>query len=173
MKKRIISINDEQKAVKIPSGVRMLLRRCCNATLSVEKVEGNVEVSITFVDNERIQELNKRYRNIDAPTDVLSFPMSENGEYEINLSTNAKILGDIVISAEKAYEQAEKYGHSFQREMSYLTTHSMLHLLGYDHEVPKEKAIMREREEFIMAEIGLPLSGGHYVGYDIEKNFKI
>ena len=100
----------------------------------MEKFEDSAEISVTFVDNEQIRELNAQYRNKDAATDVLSFPMGENGVYDINHDTGAKILGDIVLSVEMAMAQAKRYGHSLEREIGYLTAHSMLHLLGYDHE---------------------------------------
>lgn len=155
-KTRVIITND-QRAVKIPTGVRMLIRRTCNAVLRLENFEGSAEISVTFVDNDQIKELNKQYRNKDAVTDVLSFPMGENGNYDVNLATGAKILGDIVICVPRAMEQAERFGHSLDREMGYLTAHSMLHLLGYDHESGGiEKVRMREKEELVMLQLGLP-----------------
>ena len=129
-----VIISNSQKEVKIPTGLRMLVRRCCNAVLRMENFQGAAEVSVTFANNEQIHELNKMHRNVDAPTDVLSFPMGEDGKYDIDPATNAKILGDIVISMEKAVEQAERFGHTLQREVGYLTAHSMLPLLGYEHE---------------------------------------
>ena len=134
MDKIRVIITNKQKDVKIPTGLRMLVRRCCNAVLKLEEFEGPAEISVTFVNNLQIQELNKQYRDKDVPTDVLSFPMGEGGSYNVDPTTGAQILGDIVISMEKAVEQAERYGHSMQREVGYLTAHSMLHLLGYDHE---------------------------------------
>ena len=128
-----VVITNKQKAVKIPTGIRMLVRRCCNAVLKLENFEGPAEISVTFTDNAGIRELNKQYRDKDIDTDVLSFPMGENGVYDIDMETGAKILGDVVISMEKARDQAERFGHSFQREVGYLTAHSVLHLLGYDH----------------------------------------
>ena len=151
-----VIISNSQKEVKIPTGLRMLVRRCCNAVLRMENFQGAAEVSVTFANNEQIHELNKMHRNVDAPTDVLSFPMGEDGKYDIDPATNAKILGDIVISMEKAVEQAERFGHTLQREVGYLTAHSMLHLLGYDHEEPLEKVHMREKEELVMTQLGLP-----------------
>ncbi len=156
MDKVRVIISDNQKEVKIPTGIRMLVRRCCVATLRNEKFEGSAEISVTFVDNEQIRELNKMHRKIDSNTDVLSFPMGENGVYDINPETGAKILGDVVISLQKAMEQADTYGHSFKREVGYLTVHSVLHLLGYDHQVPMERLRMREKEESVMMQVGLP-----------------
>ena len=158
-----VIITNKQKAVKIPTGLRMLIRRCCHAVLELEKFQGPAEISVTFTDNEEIRKLNAQYRNIDAATDVLSFPMGENGQYDTNLETGAKILGDIVISVEKAVEQAEAYDHSLQREVAYLTAHSVLHLLGYDHVENMEKVRMREKEELIMEQLGLPASSSYIV----------
>ncbi len=163
MKDKIkVIISDDQKDVKIPTGTRMLVRRCCNAVLRNEKFEGSAEISVRFVNNEEIHRLNKEYRNIDSSTDVLSFPLGENGEYDINNDTGAKMLGDIVISVETAFAQSKEYGHSFQREMAFLTVHSMLHLLGYDHVNGGLEAVrMREKEEYVLAQIGLPRSNSY------------
>lgn len=152
-----VYITNHQKAVKIPSGLRILIRRSCNAVLEYEKFEGPAEISVTFVDNAAIQELNAQYRGKNMPTDVLSFPLGENGVYDKNEDTGASLLGDIVISMEKAMEQAELYGHALQREVAFLTVHSMLHLLGYDHEAGGLEAVrMREKEEAVLIQLGLP-----------------
>ena len=103
-----VIISNKQKTVKIPTGVRMLVRRCCNAVLAMEQFEGSAEISVSFVDDAEIRELNKKHRDIDASTDVLSFPLGENGVYDINHDTGAKMLGDIVISIEHAVAQAEE-----------------------------------------------------------------
>lgn len=158
-----VIITNNQKAVKIPTGLRMLIRRCCNAVLQSENFEGSAEISVTFVDNEEIRKLNSQYRNKDTATDVLSFPMGENGVYDVNMETGAKILGDVVLSMEKAIEQANAYGHSLQREVAYLTAHSVLHLLGYDHIESMDRVRMREKEELIMTELGLPASSSYIV----------
>lgn len=163
-----VIISNSQKEVKIPTGLRMLVRRCCNAVLRMENFQGAAEVSVTFANNEQIHELNKMHRNVDAPTDVLSFPMGEDGKYDIDPAANAKILGDIVISMEKAVEQAERFGHTLQREVGYLTAHSMLHLLGYDHEEPLEKVHMREKEELVMTQLGLPSTTSYVLNSDEE-----
>ena len=160
-----VIISNEQKKVKVPTGIRLLIRRCCHAVLELEKFDGSAEVSVTFVDNEGIHELNKKYRNIDRETDVLSFPLGENGEYDVNLDTGAKMLGDIVISIEKAMEQAEMYNHALQREIGFLTVHSMLHLLGYDHEQGGLAEVhMREKEENVLTQIGWKRSNSYYMG---------
>lgn len=158
-----VVITNKQKTVKIPTGIRMLVRRCCNAVLQMEKFEGPAEVSVTFTDNKGIKELNSQYRNKDIETDVLSFPMGENGVYDTDMETGAKILGDVVISMEKARDQAELFGHSLQREVGYLTAHSVLHLLGYDHMENLEKVRMREKEELVMEQLGLPASSSYIV----------
>lgn len=158
-----VIITNNQKTVKIPTGLRMLIRRCCNAVLQMEAFDSSAEISVTFVDNEEIRKLNAQYRNKDTATDVLSFPMGENGVYDVNMETGAKILGDVVLSMEKAIEQANAYGHSLQREVAYLTAHSVLHLLGYDHIESMERVRMREKEELIMTKLGLPASSSYIV----------
>ena len=150
-----VIITDAQKKVRIPTGLRMLVRRACIAVLREENFKGNAEVSVTFVDNEEIRSMNRKFRDIDAATDVLSFPLGENGEYDLNPATGAKLLGDVVISLERARDQAEEFVHSLEREVCYLSVHSMLHLLGYDHMEPREKAEMRMKEETVMTRIGL------------------
>ena len=165
MEKIRVIITNSQKEVKIPTGMRMLVRRCCNAVLRMEKFPYSAEISVTFVDNHEIRKLNAEYRNKDIETDVLSFPMGENGVYDENHATGAKILGDVVISIPKALEQAQLYGHSFEREVGYLTVHSVLHLLGCDHENGGlERVRMREKEEYVMDELGLPSSGAYSYG---------
>ena len=152
-----VNIVNKQKTVKIPTGLRMIIRRCCHATLVLEQFEGDAEVEVSIVDNEQIREINAAHRDIDQATDVLSFPLGEDGTYDVNPATGAKMLGDIVLSLERAEEQAESFGHSLQREGGYLTTHSMLHLLGYDHVNGGIEAVrMREKEEAVMTRVGLP-----------------
>ncbi len=164
-----VIITNNQKTVKIPTGLRMLVRRCCNAVLKLEDFQGPAEISVTFTDNAQIKELNAQYRNKDIETDVLSFPMGENGKYDLNMETGAQILGDIVISMEKAVEQSDRFGHSLQREVGYLTAHSMLHLLGYDHEDNNmERVRMREKEELVMEQLGLPASSSYIVDEEEE-----
>ncbi len=153
-----VVITNSQKKVQVPTGLRMLVRRCCTAVLKMEKFEGAAEISVTFVDNEQIKELNAQYRDKPIETDVLSFPMGSDGKYDTDPTTGAQILGDVVISMEKALEQSELFGHSFQREVGYLTAHSVLHLLGYDHMEPLEKVHMREKEEYVMDMLGLEVT---------------
>ncbi len=157
-----VVITNEQKDIKVPTGLRMLIRRCCNAVLKLEKFEGSAEINVTLVDNEYIRKLNKKHRNKDSATDVLSFPMGKGGKYEINPETGAQMLGDIVISMDKVLEQHGLYGHSLQREMIYLVAHGMLHLIGYDHESSDvEKVRMREKEETVMDLLGLPCTSSY------------
>lgn len=132
------------------------IKSCCIAALEEEGINEKAEVSLTIVNNEEIRELNNEYRGKDSVTDVLSFPMGENGEFDINPETNRIMLGDIVISTERARQQAEEYGHSFLREMCFLATHSMFHLLGYDHEVSKEEEeIMFLKQNKVLDKLGI------------------
>ena len=156
MVKTKVVITDKQKSHKIPSGIRMLVRRACSAVLVTEGFSDPAEVNVTFVDDEEIQKINTEFRNIESSTDVLSFPLGENGVYDVNPENGFKMLGDIVISVDHAINQAELYGHSFQREMAFLTVHSMLHLLGYDHvNGGLEQMKMREKEELVLSKLGL------------------
>ncbi len=153
-----VNITNTQKNL-LPVGTKLLVRKACIATLVEENFNDNAEVEVTFVNDEQIKEYNKEYRNIEKSTDVLSFPLGENGVYDTNPETNNKMLGDIVISVEHAIAQGELYGHGLRREMAYLTVHSMLHLLGYDHvDEGIEKATMREKEEVILAKLGLAIT---------------
>lgn len=159
-----VIITDDQKTVRVPSGVRLLIRRCCHAVLLLENFSGSAEISVRFVDNEMIRSLNAQYRNIDSETDVLSFPLGENGVYDQNPDTGAYLLGDIVISVQKAMSQAREFGHSLEREIAFLTVHSMLHLLGYDHVDGGLEAVrMREKEEQVLSQLGLKRNGSYYL----------
>lgn len=158
-----VSITDSQQTVKIPTGIRMLVRRACTAVLIQEGFVGTAEVDVTFVENEAIRALNAEHRQVDAVTDVLSFPLGDKGIYDINPATGAKMLGDIVIAMPRALEQSLLYGHSLKREVAFLTVHSMLHLLGHDHVASGLESVrMREREEQVLLQLGLP-RGGNYV----------
>ena len=155
MGKIFLQFSTEGEGVKIPVGVRPLIRKCCSAVLKKEGICDSCEISVTIVDNETIKELNSQTRGIDRETDVLSFPLGEDGEYEVNYATDALLLGDIVISLPKALEQAQEYGHSSEREIAFLTIHSMLHLLGYDHIEDDDRVVMRAREEDILNYMGI------------------
>lgn len=141
--------------------VDTLLTKALKAAAVTEEIEG-AEVSVTLVDNARIHELNQQYRGIDSPTDVLSFAMTEVGEdeLEIVLDEEADIeepqhLGDIVISVQRAQEQAEEYGHGFDRELAFLAVHGFLHLIGYDHMDDASEKEMFSKQEGILESIGL------------------
>ncbi len=154
-----VTITDNQKTIKLPTGTRLLIRKACTATLKLEGFDDPAEVEVTLVNDDTIREMNSKFRNIDASTDVLSFPLGENGVYDQNPETAAKMLGDIVISVEHAVSQADLYGHGIEREMAFLTVHSMLHLLGYDHENGGlEKTVMREKEENVLDALGLAVN---------------
>ncbi len=146
-----IDIIDEQNIVKINDDINLMLYELLSITLAYEDVDiKEGELSITFTDNANIRELNKKFRNIDKSTDVLSFPMY-NDKNEINNSLDEFIsIGDIVISMEKIISQAKEYNHSFEREITYIYVHSLLHLLGYDHIKEEDKIIMRSKEEEIL-----------------------
>ena len=137
--------------------LKMLMRASVLATLAYENYRQKCEVSITFTDNEGIRAVNREYRNIDRETDVLSFPLTDfEGGEEPPADEPEISLGDIIISLEKAEAQAEEFGHSFEREAAFLCVHSMLHLLGYDHERSEEEdAEMRRRQREILESMGL------------------
>ena len=156
MAKVKVIINNRQKAVVIPTGLRLLVRKVCTAALKEQSFEQDAEVNVTFVDDAQIHEYNLQFRNIDRSTDVLSFPLGEEGEWDINPETNMAMLGDIVISLEHAVAQAKEFDHSFEREVGYLTVHSMMHLLGYDHvNGGLEADEMRYHEEQVMEMLAL------------------
>lgn len=134
-----------------------LLNKVISETLRYENFSDNVEISLTIVTNDDIQAINAKFRDIDRPTDVLSFPLIDfaNGEEPEQNGDEPIALGDIVISIEKAKFQAEEYGHSLDRELGFLTAHSMLHLLGYDHMEPDEEKIMFAKQKEILDNLGL------------------
>lgn len=137
----------------------VIIKKVVQAVLEEEKIVHDLYINITLTNNEEIHIINKQYREVDRPTDVLSFPMYEREEIpELRKKDNIfaeEILGDIIISIPKVREQAEEYGHSFERELAYLTTHGMLHLLGYDHMIDEEKEQMRKREEEILEKLNI------------------
>ncbi len=157
MKLKIYYEND-QTAIPVTYHLKMLVRAAVEATLDYEQYGNPVEVSVSFTDNNGIRDLNRRFRNIDKSTDVLSFPLFEYGENneEPPVDELVGMLGDIVISLEQAKLQASEFGHSFEREAAFLTVHSMLHLLGYDHETGVEdEAEMRQKQSEILRGMGL------------------
>ena len=151
-----VSITVKEKKIALPKEFRLLIRKACNATLKYEGFIDKAEINVTIVDDNEIKELNREFRDIDKSTDVLSFPLGEDGVYDYNPETDALMLGDIVISAEHALAQADLYGHSIEREIAFLTVHSMLHLLGYDHvNNDEEEKEMFSRQEEILKIMGL------------------
>ena len=152
--KATVLIKNDQKKIKMTPDLRKLVKRAVLAVLDFEDFGRRAEVSVTFTDNEGIHALNREYRNVDRPTDVLSFPLSDGEDYDTD--GDAVLLGDIVISLERAQTQAEEYGHSFEREVAFLTVHSMLHLLGYDHETsPEDERDMFARQDEILISAGM------------------
>lgn len=134
---------NEQDKINVTDEHINIIKTCIEATLASEKVEHPCEISLTITDNPSIHEINIDTRNVDSPTDVLSFPMLDATDGKIapsdeDFADGFLILGDIVISFERANEQAKEFGHSFLREIGFLTVHSMLHLLGYDHETSED-----------------------------------
>ena len=156
MKLKIYFTNEQDKR-KIGLRLKLLIRKAVIGALRYEKFTLPASVSVTFTDNEGIRAFNREYREIDKATDVLSFPMYDFRNGEEPEEGERVCLGDIVLSLERAEEQAEEFGHSFEREAAFLTVHSVLHLLGYDHLLSEEDDIdMRKRQKDIMNEIGLP-----------------
>lgn len=170
MAKLKVYVKNNQTEVRVPVGIRLLIRRCCQAVLSTEKFGKDAEVSVSFVSNNEIRNLNRIYRNKDSVTDVLSFPLTgDDGSVELNPETGAVLLGDVVISLETAVKQAQSYGHSLEREVGFLTVHSMLHLLGYDHETSLlDQRIMREKEESVLENLGISRDVTFVVNGDAE-----
>ena len=135
-----------------------IIASVCKEGAYIYGLDEDAELSVVLCDNAYIHELNKTYRNIDRPTDVLSFALNE-GEEEGYDGPDTKLLGDIVISLDKTREQADEYGHSFERELAYLTVHGMLHILGYDHMTDEDKTEMRKEEEFVLHRLGFVREG--------------
>ena len=154
-----------------PFNPEELAEEVINACLDYEKCPYEAEVNVTIVDSESIHEINKEYRNIDSPTDVLSFPgvnyvtpsdfdaiedeLENNAEDYFNPDTGELLLGDIVLCVQKIKEQADKYGHSEKRELAFLTAHSMMHLFGYDHMTPEESAVMEAKQNEVLERLGI------------------
>lgn len=154
--KNTVYIDNRQTETELPNGARALLRRCVKEAMAVEGITQGVEVSISIVSKDEIAELNSQYRDKPTSTDVLSFPMGEDGKFEQDYETGALILGDVVICMPVAVQQAQEYGHSLERELAFLTVHSLFHLLGYDHETGEEDTrIMRCKEEKALTAMGL------------------
>ena len=164
----MIYVDDRQEKIKISQEEVEELKGVIEHALKEEGVNIPNEISLLFVDNEEIKEINNETRGIDRETDVLSFPMLDyeknkvfkdmyiNYDFDVTYMDGEElVLGDIVLSLEKALEQSKEYNHSFKRECSYLVVHSVLHLLGYDHMEEDEKTIMRNREEEILSKLDI------------------
>lgn len=153
-----VLIDNRQELIAVDEKLEVLVQKTVSAVFAYEENEENYEVSISFVNDDEIQDLNKEYRGIDNATDVLSFPMMEFEEDGESLEEDEEFeyieeelpLGDIVISMDRAKAQAEEYGHSFERELAFLLVHGMLHLLGYDHEEEKDEKVMIKAQEEIL-----------------------
>ncbi len=158
--KHTIYTQNKQDKIELTSSLRSLAKKVIVAALDYQEIDFPVEISLSFVDNEEIHALNKEYREKDSATDVLSFPMFEDGEIEYDDEANEPCaIGDIVISLERAAAQAEEFGHSLEREVGFLCVHSVLHLLGFDHEVSSDdEEYMNETCEEVLAELGLKRS---------------
>lgn len=153
----IIDISWEEESI-LPERrepLAALLKQAIKETIQLSDEREDAEVSLMLVDDRRIHALNLEYRGVDRPTDVLSFALQDEMEEEPEIEVEDEMLGDIVISVERARDQAEEYGHSFEREIVYLAVHGTLHLLGYDHEEENDKQEMRSKEEEVMAKLRL------------------
>lgn len=145
-------IDDRQNKLQVSEELIEKIKDIILECLDYEGYDDDYDISLSFVDNKEIHELNKIYRGIDRPTDVLSFPMLDE-DFDIELEE--KSLGDIVISLERAFEQSLEYNHSFEREVCFLVCHSMFHLLGYDHDTEENTKEMREKEEYILNKLSI------------------
>lgn len=139
---------------------RPAIRAACAAAIAGEGVTGPVILTLTVTDDDEIHQINLQHRNVDRPTDVLSFPLlggaPDDGTDSFALPPGMpRELGDVIVSYPRAVAQAEEYGHSVERELTYLVVHGVLHILGHDHEIPDEQAVMRAKEEAAMAVVGL------------------
>lgn len=158
MKNRVmIYFENSQDKLPITYKIKRLIRLSVEASLAYEGYRNSCEVSVTFTDDEGIRRLNRNFRKIDSATDVLSFPLFDyDGSEEPAVDELENMIGDIVISLERAQKQAEEFGHSFEREVAFLCVHSMLHLLGYDHVNSEDEELdMRRRQTAIMEMLGL------------------
>ena len=146
----IVTLENNQDEIQVPEELEATLKKAMDIVAEKENLRDNAEVDITLVDLDEIHELNKQYRGIDRPTDVLSFALDEGDEEpEVEDEEVEHLLGDVIICAQKAVEQGEEFGHGLTREMTYLAVHGMLHLLGYDHMEEEDKKVMRAREEIL------------------------
>lgn len=157
-----ILIENLQEKLEVKDDLYRIIEQCLEKILSNEGILLPCEVNVLLVDNKKIHQINREHRNVDKATDVLSFPMVEmdegtivSSEGDFDLDEGSLVLGDIVISTEKAHEQAIEYGHTLEREIGFLATHGLLHLLGYDHETLEQEEKMRQRQEAVLKELQL------------------
>jgi probable rRNA maturation factor len=152
-----LEIDFIDETTKVVDTDQKLVEELLQFAAKKQNLSGDIELSVTFVDNDRIQEINKEYRNKDQATDVISFAMEELGEGEVELVgvDMPRVLGDIIISVDRTKEQAEEYGHSYTRELGFLAVHGFLHLLGYDHLTREEEEVMFTLQKEILDEFGL------------------
>ncbi|MGE6375411.1 rRNA maturation RNase YbeY [Peribacillus muralis] len=157
----ILAIDLLDETNEVTEEAQQLVESILQFAAKKEKIEEDTELSVTFVDNERIREINKEYRHKDAATDVISFALEEMGEDEVEIvgGEMPRMLGDIIISIERTKEQAEEYGHSFDRELGFLALHGFLHLLGFDHMNEEEEKMMFTKQKEILEEYGLSREG--------------
>ena len=155
----MVEVLFENESEYIPQeNLLTMLKNVMEKSLEMEKFKLDVEISLTFTTNEVIKELNEKHRNIDKATDVLSFPMYEAKEILLMIGEKINtpvVLGDIVVSVEKAKVQAKEYGHSFERELAYMVVHGFYHLMGYDHIELVDRTEMREKEETILKKLNI------------------
>ncbi|CEQ18677.1 rRNA maturation RNase YbeY [Paraclostridium sordellii] len=147
-----IILDDRQDKIKVSEDLLEKIHDIIVESLHYEGYDDNYEVSLSFVDNEEIHELNRQYRGVDRATDVLSFPLLTD-DFDVEIEEES--LGDIVISLDRALEQSEEYNHSFEREVCFLVCHSMFHLLGYDHDTEENTKDMRKREEDVLNKLNI------------------
>lgn len=150
-----IELSNQQEKLMVTQEMEDKIIEVLEEAARVHEVNDMAEVSLMLTDDESIHEMNREYRGIDRPTDVLSFALEEGEEEEIFGGPEENLLGDIIISVETAVRQAEEYGHSVEREMSFLALHGMLHLLGYDHMEEEERQEMRAQEKAILESLGI------------------
>ena len=150
-----VIISNYPEELSFPAEIEENVRAAAEKVGELYGVE-NGEVSVTLTNNDYIHQLNRKYRQIDRPTDVLSFALNESEEPDIENGPDINVLGDIILSVERAEEQAVDYGHSLRREIAFLTVHGMLHLLGYDHMEEEERLEMEQEQRFVMEKLGIP-----------------
>ncbi len=156
----LVLIDDRQSFLEMDDALQELIERAAQAVMEYEECDENFEISVSFVEDEEMQLLNSQYRGIDSTTDVLSFPIMDFDDSEPvgsveDFIDEELVLGDIVISTSRAAEQAVEYGHSIERELTFLMVHGMLHLMGEDHDTPEKEAVMFGKQDEILEKLGI------------------